>query len=55
MRITAIAFPVLRLQYRIARAPLELFDKHFVSRMNSKAPGPIAVSAFCWNVGHHCR
>ncbi len=25
MRITAIPFPVLRLQYRIARAPLELF------------------------------
>lgn len=38
MRITAIAFPVLRLQYRIARAPLELFNKHFVSRINSKAP-----------------
>ena len=36
MRITVIAFPVLRLQYRIARAPLELFDKHFVSRIDSR-------------------
>ena len=38
MRITEIPFPVLRLQYRIAREPLELIDKRFVSRMDSEAP-----------------
>jgi hypothetical protein len=38
MRITEIPFPVLRLQYRIAREPLELVDKRFVSRMDSEAP-----------------
>ncbi|MBN3455409.1 IF2 family translation initiation factor [Mycobacterium sp. DSM 3803] len=38
MRVTEIPSAVLRLQYRIARFPLQLIDAHVVSRLDSEAP-----------------
>jgi hypothetical protein len=38
MNITEIPFARLRLQYRIARAPLELVDQRIVSQMDAEAP-----------------
>jgi hypothetical protein len=38
MNITEIPLAVLRLQYRIARVPLELIDQRIVSQMDAEAP-----------------
>ena len=38
MRINDIPFAVLRLQYRIARFPLQLIDDRVISRLDSEAP-----------------
>src|SRR3954471_8829315 len=59
MWITAMPLPVLRLQYRIARVPLELFDKHFVYRVDSEAPARLlyerSVGALDITVGNMLR
>ncbi len=39
MKITDIPFAALRLQYRIARAPLQLIEQRVITRMDSEAPG----------------
>ena len=39
MKITEIPFAALRLQYRIARAPLALIEQSVIARMDSEAPG----------------
>jgi len=39
MKITEIPFAALRLQYRIARAPLALIEQTVIARMDSEAPG----------------
>lgn len=39
MKIAEIPFAVLRLQYRIARTPLQLFEDRVVANMDSEAPG----------------
>jgi hypothetical protein len=39
MKITEIPFAALRLQYRIARAPLQLIEQRVIARMDSEAPG----------------
>lgn len=38
MKITDLPFAVLRLQYRLARMPLQLIERRFVSRMDAEAP-----------------
>lgn len=38
MHITDIPYAILRLQYRIARRPLQLFEDRWVSRLNAEAP-----------------
>jgi hypothetical protein len=38
MKITEIPFAALRLQYRIARAPLRLFEQRVLARVDSEAP-----------------
>lgn len=38
MTITDFPFAVLRLQYRIARTPLQLFESSVISRMDTEAP-----------------
>ncbi|BBY44653.1 IF2 family translation initiation factor [Mycolicibacterium celeriflavum] len=38
MSLTAIPRAVLRLQYQVARMPLQLIDERFVARMDSEAP-----------------
>ncbi|OBG12051.1 IF2 family translation initiation factor [Mycolicibacterium celeriflavum] len=38
MSLTAIPRAVLRLQYQVARMPLQLIDDRFVARMDSEAP-----------------
>jgi len=39
MKITEIPRAALRLQYRIARAPLRLFEQRVLTRVDSEAPG----------------
>lgn len=39
MKITEIPLAALRLQYRIARAPLRLFEQRVLTRVDSEAPG----------------
>ena len=38
MKITEIPFAALRLQYRIARVPLRLFEQRVLARVDSEAP-----------------
>jgi hypothetical protein len=38
MRITQIPLSALRLQYRVARIPLQLFEERVVARMDAEAP-----------------
>ncbi|MGE2832739.1 IF2 family translation initiation factor [Mycobacterium sp. SMC-4] len=38
MKITDLPFAVLRLQYRLARVPLQLIEQRFVARMDAEAP-----------------
>lgn len=38
MTITDLPFAVLRLQYRLARTPLQLFESSVISRMDTEAP-----------------
>lgn len=38
MRITDLPFAVLRLQYRLARTPLHLFERGVLSRLDAEAP-----------------
>lgn len=38
MKITDLPFAVLRLQYRLARVPLDLIERGLVSRLDSEAP-----------------
>ena len=44
MKITDIPFAALRLQYRIARAPLQLIEQRVIARMDSEAPGGCSTS-----------
>lgn len=39
MRVNEIPFAVLRMNYRIARFPLQLIDDRMVSRLDEEAPG----------------
>jgi hypothetical protein len=39
MKLTDIPFAAMRLQYRIARAPLRLFEHRVIAQMDSEAPG----------------
>lgn len=39
MKITDVPFAILRLQYRIARTPLQLVEDRVMARMDQEAPG----------------
>jgi hypothetical protein len=39
MNITRIPWAVLRMQYRLARIPLKLFEQQVLSRLNPESPG----------------